>query len=91
MKTQIKPIPRLIYIFAWLLVMACGAMAQAYEPFNYPVGAAPANGGTGWAGPWTANGSKVAGPGLAYPGLSTAVTPSDALRGRPLLACCKHP
>lgn len=80
MKTQIKPVLKLVCIFAWLLMMAYSAMGQAYEPFNYPAGVAPGNGGTGWAGPWTANGSKVVAPALNFTGLTTS---GNALGGTP--------
>lgn len=80
MKTQINSGLRVICIFACLLIAVSSAIAQAYEPFNYPVGTAPGNGGTGWAGSWTANGAKVVGPGLTFTGLTTS---GNALGGTP--------
>jgi hypothetical protein len=67
-------------MFVWLLIAATGAMAQAYEPFNYPVGNGTLNGATGWAGQWTTNGAPVVTPGLAYPGQTTS---GNALGGTP--------
>jgi hypothetical protein len=72
MKAQTKSALRVVLMFASLVMMAYSAMAQAYDPFNYPAGGAPGNGGTGWAGPWIANGSKVVTPGLTFPGLTTS-------------------
>ena len=79
MKTHIKSGLRVVGTSACLLMMACSALAQAYEPFNYPVGP-PLNSGTGWSGPWTANGAQVVTPGLTYPGLTTS---GNALGGTP--------
>jgi hypothetical protein len=73
-----------------ILLAASSAMAQAYEPFNYPVGSAPGNGGTGWAGGWTAKGAKVVGPDLALPDCQLPATRSEALRVLRLLVSCKR-
>ncbi|HXI23341.1 MAG TPA: hypothetical protein VNG71_05655 [Pyrinomonadaceae bacterium] len=78
MKTQINSGLRMICIFACLLIAVSSAMAQAYEPFNYPVGTGTLNGGTGWAGPWS--GGNIVAPGLAYPGLTTS---GNAMGGTP--------
>ncbi len=46
----------------------------AYEGFDYANGSSltGANGGTGWAGPWTGGAPlQVSTPGLTYPGLTT--------------------
>jgi hypothetical protein len=80
MKTQLNSGLRVICIFACLLTAVSSAMAQAYEPFNYPVGSAAGNGGTGWAAPWTPNGTVVVAPGLTFTGLSTS---GNALGGTP--------
>jgi hypothetical protein len=80
MKAQIKMVSKVVCMFAWLLMMTYGVMAQSYEPFNYPANAAPGNGSSGWAGPWTANGSNVVAPGLNFPGLTTS---GNALGGTP--------
>lgn len=71
MKSNIKRGFGIVCALVWLFVMADHAIAQAYEPFNYPPGVAPGNSGSGWAGPWTGNGSNVVAPGLTFPGLTT--------------------
>jgi hypothetical protein len=80
MKTQINSVLRVICILASLVMAVSSAMAQAYEPFNYPAGTAPGNGGTGWAASWTPNGTVVVAPGLTFTGLSTS---GNALGGTP--------
>jgi hypothetical protein len=81
MKTQIKTGLRVGYMFVWLLIAAAGVMAQAYEPFNYPVGNGTLNGSIGWAaGSWTTNGAPIVAPGLTYPGLTTS---GNAMGGTP--------
>jgi hypothetical protein len=80
MRTQINSGLRLVCIFACLLTAVSSAIAQAYEPFNYPVGSAPGSGGTGWAAQWTPNGTVVVAPGLTFTGLSTS---GNALGGTP--------
>lgn len=72
MKTQIKSGLRSFCLLACLVGMAYSAMAQAYEPFNYPTGTAPGGGSSGWSAPWIANGSLVVAPGLTYSGLTTS-------------------
>ena len=72
MKIQIKSALRVLCVLAFLFMAVSSAVAQAYEPFNYSAGTAPGNGGTGWAGPWTANGTVVAAPGLTFTGMTTS-------------------
>ena len=87
-KAQVKRGLGLVCLFVWLCVMAHSAMAQpAYEPFNYPAGAAPGNGGTGWSGAWSPGSSQVVTPGLTFTGLTTAgnaLGPSGAFASRQL-------
>jgi len=72
MKIHITSGLRVLCVLAFLLMVVSSAVAQAYEPFNYRAGAAPGNGDTGWAGPWTANGTVVVAPGLTFTGLTTS-------------------
>lgn len=78
MKNQMNSGLRVICIFACLLMAVSSAFAQAYEPFNYPVGTGTLNGGTGWAGQWS--GGTIVAPGLIYPGLTTT---GNAMGGTP--------
>lgn len=78
--------PRSLVLLAALVLVAAAPSAQliAYDGFgNGPrANLAGSSGGTGWSGPWSMAGdnlTKIAGPGLAWPGLLTtpgaAVTP----------------
>ncbi len=80
MNNRINPGLRMICMVAYLLMAVSSAIAQAYEPFNYPVGSGPGNGGTGWLGPWTPSGAVVVAPGLSFTGLATS---GNALGGTP--------
>ena len=57
---------------ALVLVAKTSAAQPASESFDYPAGSPPGNGGSGWAGPWTASGALVVSPGLTYTGLSVS-------------------
>ncbi len=90
MQTQLKRGLRIVPLLVCLLITAHSAIAQlAHEPFNYPAGGAPGNGGTGWAAAWSPGSSQVISPGLTFAGVTPAPTanalgPSGAFASRAL-------